>query len=388
MKILFSHRFFWPDTAPYASFLRVIAGHVAAQGHEVQVYAGRPSYNATQVSSPAKEMVDGIAVTRGPVIRDEKRATLYRLVNVLLYCAGLLRHILRERPDVVTASTFPPVVAGLTAAIGARITGARFVYHLQDIHPEVSEISGGVLGRAPIRQILRWLDTWTLRRAAAIVTLSEDMAETLRQRDAAIADRIWIINNLSLDAEGAEAAPEPSDRFRVIFAGNLGRYQDLGLVAAGIGQLFDDHPRLELMFLGSGAMERELKETWGDHPQVRFHPFVPFAEARQFLQGSDLGIVSIIPGLTRVAYPSKLITYQSLGLPVLALVDAGSHLAAGIRNAGSGIVVETRTAAAVAQAVRAAMADEDLRQNATQQASQHRADHVLSQWDQLVEALR
>ncbi|EAQ03067.1 hypothetical protein OB2597_13023 [Pseudooceanicola batsensis HTCC2597] len=386
MKILFSHRFFWPDTAPYGTFLRRIAAHCAAAGHEVSVVSSRPSYNMTETTAPARETLEGVDVARVWVFAREKRSILLRLANVVIYCARLFFRILRERPDVVTASTYPPVVAAMSAALAAKLVGARFVYHLQDIHPEVSRLSGSALGRFPVFGLLRWLDTLTLRMAARIVTLSDDMAETLRQRDARLAGKIRIINNLSLD-EGRAPVPAPREdgRFRVIFAGNLGRYQDLPLVAAGIARLFDRHPELELFFLGNGALERELKESWGDHPQVRFHPFVPFDEARAMLAESDLGIVSIMPGLSAVAYPSKLLTYQSLGLPVLAIVDPDSHIARDLAATGAGVVVRDRSEDAVAAAVEEAIAAPQLRAKALAHAARHDGRAVLDAWTALMD---
>lgn len=294
MKILFTRRFFWPDLAPYATFLRANAVRCAEAGHEVEVFAGIPSYNDAAHAVPRREMLEGVRVIRGFVFRQEKRSILLRLANVVIYCGQLFLRILLSRPDVVTASSYPPIVAALTAGLAARLVGARFLYHVQDIHPEVSRLSGGRLGRFPLFGILRALDTCALLLAWRIVTLSDDMADTLRARSQRLAGRIRIINNLSLDdGRAPPPPPPPADRFRVIFAGNLGRYQDLPLVAAGVARLFDSHPGLELMFLGSGEMARPLRAAWGSHRQVIFHPFVPFEEARAMLQGAQLGIVSL-----------------------------------------------------------------------------------------------
>lgn len=184
MKVLLTHRFFWPDTAPYAVMLRAIGDALAEAGHEVHVLSSMPSYRSETRSSetPRSETLGALNVQRIWVFGDEKRNPLRRLANVVLYCWALFVTILRSRPDVVTASTFPPVVAAWSASLAARIVGAKFIYHMQDIHPELSQISGGRLGRGLVARLLTALDDQTLRRADAIVTLSKDMAETLRAR--------------------------------------------------------------------------------------------------------------------------------------------------------------------------------------------------------------
>ena len=274
---------------------------------------------------------------------------------MLLYCGGLFVHILRTRPDLVIASTFPPVFAGWSASFATRMVGARFIYHMQDIHPEVSKFSGGWLGRGIPFRLLTWLDNQTLRRATAIVVLSEDMANTLRARGAGDLP-IHVIGNFLLDSFD-DASPPPTElrkapgTKRVIFAGNLGRFQNLLLLAEGVARCFDWHPELELFFLGDGAALPELKARWGGNPQVRFGPFLPFAQARSLIAESDVGLVSLTSNIYRVSYPSKVLTYLGLGVPILAVVESGSMLARTIRTNGLGTVPDTSTPTAIGDAL-------------------------------------
>jgi len=344
MKLLLTHRFFWPDTAPYAVMLRAIGDALAEDGHDVHVLSSMPSYRSEtrHAEVPPRETLGALQVRRIWVFGDEKRNPLRRLANVVLYCWALFMTVLRLRPDVVTASTFPPVVAARSASLAAQIVGARFVYHVQDIHPELSEFSGGGHSQRLPRRLLRWLDNQTLRRAETIVTLSEDMAETLRARRLGPLS-IEIINNPALETDGKTIAPppelvKPAGTTRVIFAGNLGRFQNLPLLAEGVARCFVTHPELELFFLGDGVALPELKARWGTHPQVRFAPFLPFDQARGVISGADIGLVSLNPGLYRVAYPSKLSTYLDLGLTVLALIEPESRMAQMLETTGQGAV--------------------------------------------------
>jgi hypothetical protein len=45
--------------------------------------------------------------------------------------------IVRKRYDVIMVSTSPPVLAGWFVAVAAKLSGARFIYHCMDIHPEI-----------------------------------------------------------------------------------------------------------------------------------------------------------------------------------------------------------------------------------------------------------
>ena len=254
------------------------------------------------------------------------------------------------------ASTFPPVFASYFASLGARIVGARFIYHMQDIHPEVSELSGGFMGKPGFAKIFRFFDNQTLRRSAAIVVLSRDMENTLKERRLGELP-IHVINNFALVSTEKKLA-SPIDDFakqegkkRIIFAGNLGRFQNLKVLADGVAICLNSNPQYELVFLGDGKMAVELKEEWEAHPQVKFIPFLTIESALPLIAESDVGLVSLSDDIYKVAYPSKMSTYLGLGVPVLVLTDTTSEMASEIEKAGVGVVPVSTTAKDIARAL-------------------------------------
>ena len=342
MKVLLTHRYFWPDAAPYGLMLREIGEGLADEGHDVHIFASKPSYGNVKSKAAKREKLGRLDVRRCWVFQEKKRNPILRFLNVFLYCLGLFVHVLRSRPDVVTASTFPPVIAALSASLAAQLVGARFIYHMQDIHPEVSEYSGGRLGRGWSARLLRWLDNQTLRKAQVIIVLSVDMEETLKRRALGPLP-IRIVSNFSLDISREIGGPpsnllKPTDVRRIIFAGNIGRFQNLIVLTEGIASRFEANPDLELLFLGEGSALQQLKLRWEGHPQVRFAPFLPYSQARDLIAKSDVGLVSLAPNLYRVAYPSKVQTYASLGLRILALVEPESNLARNLEEQKRGAV--------------------------------------------------
>ncbi len=347
MKILLTHRFFWPDTAPYGYLLRTIAQTLADDGHDVHVFSTVPSYRHEMSEGATLQDKDlgKITVKRIWMFSREKSSNLRRICNALIYGTALFFAVLRNRPNVVTAATTPPVIAAWMGSLAARLVGSKFIYHMQDIHPEVSLYSNGRLGRGLAFNLLRFLDNQTLRRSAAIVVLSPDMKETLEDRGLRNLP-IEIIQNFSLETgDGREAPPpalrKPKGKVRVIFAGNLGRFQDLPRIAEGISLLFPKYPELELFFLGDGVALPELRKTWRSNPQVRFAGFLPFVQARVLLEEADIGLVALAPNIYRVAYPSKIATYLRLGLPLLACVEPHSALARDLVSSGVAEVPQT-----------------------------------------------
>ena len=390
MKILLTHRYFWPDTPPYASILRSIGTSLAEAGHYVEVFSTMPSYRDAG-RARRREQDAGMDITRMRSFVEKSGGPLKRAANAGLYCGGLFAHVLRTKPQIVMASTFPPVIAAWTASLAARMVGARFVYHMQDVHPEVSVHVGGFLGKPPFRQLLRALDNASLKRASAIVVLSQDMADTLAARGLG-ALPIHVINNFALDAhdQGGVVPAElrkVAGRRRVIFAGNLGRFQNLPLLTEGIARCFDKHPDLELMFLGDGAAEPELRRRWGDHPQVRIAPFLPYAAARELIAEADVGLVSLNKEIYRVSYPSKLATYLGLGVPVLVLVEPESGLAHTVETQGVGAVPTEPTPDGICAALDRILSQDSYAAAIAAWQHANGRESLLARWRKLVSGL-
>lgn len=72
-------------------------------------------------------------------------------------------------------------------------------------------------------------------------------------------------------------------------------------------------------------MERMVKDS-GFQDKIKFPGHRPLSDAIKAMQAADFGLVSLTPGVDKVAYPSKTIMYLAAGLPCLAFVSPSSSL--------------------------------------------------------------
>jgi glycosyltransferase involved in cell wall biosynthesis len=362
MKILLTHRYFLPDTSPYASILYQIGDALAVAGHDVSIFSTLPSYRSEDGERKTvlkNEKIGKVKVSRSWIFLENKKNILIRILNVLLYCSALSLNILKQRPQIVMAATFPPVIAAWVASFTSKIIGAKFIYHIMDIHPEVSVYSKQLKKGDFITRILQEIDNQTLRRSSEIIVLSEDMKQTLIDRDPANATLpIQIIPNFpsksencghSLDIEGLL---KDDGVIRAVFAGNIGRFQNLHALSEGIAECFRDYPNLELVFMGDGVELAGLQEKWADTTQVKFFPFLPTAVAKKIVADAEIGVVSLAPDMYRVAYPSKIETYLDLGVKIFALVEPESEIASQLVKSNIGVVPNSENAGDIADAFR------------------------------------
>ena len=393
MKVLAIHRFYWPDTPPYASMLRVIVRQWVNDGHEVDVLSSQPSYKAgvKNQKQPAKEVVDGAQVARLNLPSETGRP-LVRILNALRLGVGVFwQAVIRKRYDVVMISTSPPVLGGWFTALVARLTGARFIYHCMDIHPEIGRISGEF--RNPgVFSLLSRIDRWTCAQARPVVVLSEDMADTLIARKAEAPPETLVINNFSLPSEdsASDELPFPwsDEQFVLLFAGNIGRFQGLDVLFDAMAHL-RNRQDIRLVMMGDGTeKERLSRKAEESDANVSFvgHQSVEVAKAAMFK--ASAGFVSLVPELYRYAYPSKTMTYLEQGCPVLVAVETDSCLARDVVRNGAGMAVPCGDVDALVNAI-SSLADEpesisSMQTNALEfSAKAFATDVVLAKWSSL-----
>lgn len=388
LRVVLVHRYFFPDQTPYAYVLAEIARSLAERGHQVTVLTCQPSYRPGDAGKPlSREWRDGYEVVRWPVLGD-RTSRLRKVANLVWFCLRLVAARTRfRRADVVMAATTPPVILALLVSVLAKLGGAQFVYHKQDVYPEVLGPSLSLP-----TQLLGRLDAHTDAAAAAVVVLSGDMAQTVVARTRGKA-RLSIINNFDPWELGkvSPTSRSPNRPLRLVFAGNLGHFQGLDQLRKLIEMLADNR-RIEFHFFGDGARADEFARLSETLPTVHMHGFRLADEVAAFVrEEADLGVVCLEPGVIRAAYPSKTMTYLRNGCPILALVEP-SELRDMIVELDIGVAGGSDDLAAVADTLRAladdpADLDRARDRSATAYREQFAADRQLPRWIDLFEGL-
>lgn len=355
LRVLAVHRYYWPDTPPYASLLRRIVRQWGEDGHDVEVVAGQPSYKAALDNRrrPRVEVVD-LSTVRRLALPVEVGRPLVRLLNGLVLSLYVAWRLLIGRFDVVMISTIPPVLGAWVVSRAALLTRTRFIYHCMDIQPEVGAISGEFRGRL-IFKLLTHMDSASCRAAAPVVVLADDMRDCLRSRRGGDRFQIFVQNNFSVPTEYGDADDAPFEMpapFTLLFAGNLGRFQGLDVLVLAMARL-SDRRDICLVVMGEGRERHRLEEIARDSgANVRFVGHHSVAAAKGAMSRASAAFIGLVPGMFRFAYPSKTMTYLEQGCPLIVAVEPQSSLAADVVNFGLGVVVAPGAVAELAEAIR------------------------------------
>ena len=392
--IVLIHRYFNPDTPPYASILHGIALALGDAGFRVTVLTCAPSYNRAVVDdAPKREQIAPNVFVRRFGVLDDRRSTLLKLVNLVLFALKLALATPRlGKVDTFMAASTPPVAIARLGLILARLKRAKFIYHHQDIYPEIL-LSEGRYSR--LSALLRRIDASTDQRADRIVVLSGDMARTLNRRGVEDA-KIRKINNfdpwtLPVSGDARRAIDGP---LIVVYAGNLGRFQGLEKVFATLVELKDEN--VEFHFIGDGPLRPGLEQLVKDHSlaKVNCDGYMPPSDLADFLrERAHVGLVSLQPGVVFSAFPSKTMSYLRNGLPVLSAVEPESDLASMLVSHGAGWVADPAVDGSMAREIRNVAdsrltLDERGAQAHALYLEQFSRDIVLQRWVELYRGLK
>lgn len=360
MRILLVHRYYSPDVGAYPAMLKIMAKRFVDEGHTVTVFSTQPGYNNVATEKfPRRTESDGVEVFRAWIMKENKKKLLNRALNVLLFATQLILHCLIRfrRYDLITVASFPPTVTAMVVRWLAWINGSRYLYHCQDIYPEIAQASG-LIKRPWLSNLALTIDRRNCRRASAIVALSEDMTGTLTKRG--LSDQnMHVINNFIINRcdpqiDIDESLSKTPGKFRVLFAGNLGRFQYLDQLMLAAKQL-KDFENIQFYFVGAGAMEQELKKIATDEGlldnTVFFRPFQPLEKVMRVIHEADLSIVSLAPGVIDCAYPSKTMSYVEAGCRMLAVLEPNSELSRLIKENDLGSVCQSSTVEGISTAI-------------------------------------
>jgi glycosyltransferase involved in cell wall biosynthesis len=307
---------------------------------------GAPAADAGRAASPAGPAAAASArPSPGGVLKDRLWGLVKRgLRDVVHYPDGYRpwvgpaervgRRILAEHPIDLIFTTLPPFSAALIGDRLARASGLPWVVDYRDLWTGdvLREWVGPVRGRLETR-----LERRLMRRADAVVTVSEPKTAFVRELVSPCRARFATVTNGYDPEEFADIAPAPrpdDDTIRFVFTGRLFKNRRGYAFAEALGRLKREAPdlaaRARVTFLGGVAPEiaeryRQILEAHGLAGQVHFPGDVPHREAKQAQVDADYLLLIVDTGATSDGViPGKLFEYVAARRPIFALTDPGA----------------------------------------------------------------
>jgi colanic acid biosynthesis glycosyl transferase WcaI len=343
MKVLLVNQYFWPDLAATAQLLADLAADLVEHGFEVSALAGRGRYVASAGGRPARrETWRGVEIMRVGSTEFGRGRVLGRLADYGSFFFGAaFRLAFGPKVDVVVCLSTPPLLALLGYL--ARLRGARFVYKVEDLYPDVAVALGTLAPRGFVTRLTGALSRRVLARADLVVALDGAMAASLRARGAR---RVEVIPNWA-DGEAIRPAAASEQRLRaewgigdreivVLYSGNLGLAHRFDAVCAAAHRLADAQVPVRWVFVGDGPRLGEVKAATAGLPTVSFLPYQARESLGELYAAADLHLVTLRDEVSGLLVPSKYSAALAAGRPVLLVGGSGTDMHDEITREGVG----------------------------------------------------
>lgn len=268
------------------------------------------------------------------------------------------KKVLRAGYDAVFIQS--NTVAGFAVgAVRTVLPKARVTFNVQDIFPYNAVFSGSIKQKGVLFRALAAVQRYGYKHSDHIVTISEDMKDTLVQ-DGTAASKIQVIYNWSYQDEVYEdrdmdCLPEMFDStyFNVVYAGNIGMMQNVDILIEA-ARLLKEHKDIWFHIIGDGLYKEKLQERAKKYElrNLSFWPMQPSELAPAIYSAASVNVIPLVKNVYRTALPSKTATCLACRKPVIFAIGKGSKFGQKVVQETGCLVVESDRPEELAAAIR------------------------------------
>lgn len=282
-------------------------------------------------------------------IRFEKKAKnnlKARYLADLLYYRQACRLLKKSKPDKIFLQSNN--TAFFTVFYAKHVLKCPILYNEQDIFPENAFFAGILSEKSIIYKVAHLLQKYAYDNATALSTISDDMKSTIVNRYSIPEERVQVIYNWGHEELKAHCEsenvflkkyPKKPGEFRVVYAGNLGKMQNVELVLEA-ATLLKNESSICFFIVGNGVNKEKLEFYVKDNKleNVTFVDMQPPEEVADLYAAADVNVIPLQERLVYAALPSKTADCLLAGQPIITCVDIESQFAKtmqlhGFRNA-------------------------------------------------------
>ncbi len=381
MKILIVSQYWFPENGVPQRRWQWLSQILTEAGHDVVVIAPPPHYQRKvtfrdwarrkhSLTPLLSKGASGESIYRSAFL-PEGQSLISRVFNQAFVAFGMIWVAIRSSRDLrdidVVIGTVPALPTAAVAATVARLFDAPYLIDLRDAWPDLLEeatnwnrdlgkrsLHEKVLSQGPLQAML-WLArnviNRVLERAQGIFVTSEFLREQLLQQLGSGRRDVTTIRNVfppetPLVRDGWRA-PQ-GGRINVLYAGTLGRAQNLGNAITAANLVAERGIEINLRLVGAGVARKTLS---GLIAESRAHISIEDRRDADALgdcyQWADTALVHLTDWepLSR-AVPSKTYELMELGIHISGVV--AGETAEIIERLGAGDVVEPESPSALA----------------------------------------
>lgn len=340
MRIVIATPILYSPTSPFNHLFKDIIGGFLAAGNQVVRLVAVENENETEYKYDYEgknieyKLYKRKSSDHGNIISRYVRDTLTNIREAI----GILK---LKNVDVlfedVSYSSFWAVKA-------AKMKGIKVVAMLQDVWPD-NAVQSHLISEGSF--LYKYFEMWqksVYKNADKLICISDDMKDFIVSKGVD-ADKIEVIYNWGYSDDVVDIPWEENefvkkynlsrDKFYAVYAGNIGKMQNVEIVVNAAKEL-QDREDIHFLIVGDGARREAIEEMASGLKNVTMLPMQPSELATHIYSAAGVNIIPLVKGGTKTAMPSKTGVVLSCGQPVVFTFGDDSYFSRAVQDSGTG----------------------------------------------------
>ena len=336
MKLLFVLNIGFDKGGPSVHLLKSVLDKALCRGHHCHVILKKTT-NSNDIG--LEDLIAKYTALSVSIIRkiSVKRGFVKRYIDDCKYALKCKKYYKNQQYDAVFLQSCN--VAWVHMA-GFKRLKCPVVFNVQDIFPQNLMFSG----QLPISKItyplFSYLQRIAYRKATCLITISEDMKQTLVECGIA-PNKIEVIYNWSYSDDPIRLENIPAEhifdlktdpqKINVVYAGNIGKMQNVELIAR-TAVLSHEDDRIHYYIIGDGVYKQKVEDIVKGLNNVTILPMQPAIFAESIYAQADINLIPLAKGGIKTALPSKTATILRTDRYAIFCIDADSKFEETVRE--------------------------------------------------------
>lgn len=330
MHILCIHQYFATPKGSTITRSYEFAWQWVRKGHKVTILTTTSQLRSEDLEQASgwffkRCRIEGINVLAVTIPYRQQMGMFKRCLAFLVFLLAASVIILFIRKVDVVYATSPPLTVGIPALVARWLRRKKFIFEVEDQWPEAL-IEAGIIKNKFLIKILLCLEGTIYKHAAAIVALSDGMAEGIRE----VAEEGKVIHVIpngadldffrsDIDGSAIRRKRRWGDKLVFLHAGAMGKVNGLDFVIDAAEMLKEDGD-IVFVLIGDGSqrpgLESRVKEL--GLTNVEILPSVPKQQLPEIIAATDVVLVIVaFEIMERHAALNKFYDGLSSGKPIL-----------------------------------------------------------------------
>ena len=332
MKLLIISQYYYPEQFR----INNICQELVKRGHQVTVLTGIPNYPEGKFypgygyRKKRTESKDGVEIIRLPIIPRGRNPLMLILNYISFVVSGFFwAKFTRKDFEQVFIYEVSPMTQALPGIWYGKRKKVKKDIYVMDLWPESIELATKISNKFILKQVNKLVD-YIYKNCDTILTSSESFIDNIQKRGHSKAKMMFWPQYaeefyLPLQKEQSKIEELENDKFKIIFAGNIGYAQGLDIVVDTAKILKKKQLKAKFYLIGNGRAKEELKEKVKKDKLEDYVQFIdkqPAEKIPEYYANADMAFITLKKNIiSDQILPAKLASYFACGVPILGCAD-------------------------------------------------------------------